>query len=187
MCGVALDEIADFHGLCDLKEYLNGCLEVAAAADEHSLNIVYNNEHSGLISDMLLDAMYSVLLNTYRRIAETTIYGIQLIERACNNELTALKLDNFVRRRITEYLEECHERFMTCSEEDFCRILTFLWRSGVVAFENPTDKDEVSKLLNYDISHEKDTNFKYGYYMDYYVKFKHPIFLTSLMKRITLK
>lgn len=177
-----LDEIADFHGICDLKEYLNSCLEVAEAADEHSLNIVYNNEHSGLTADILLDAMYSVLLNTYRRIAETTIYGIQLIERPCSNELTALKLDNYVRRRITEYLEECHERFMQVSEDMFKEILIFLWRSGIVMYENISEDNNVAGRLISGCFSRGENIFKEDYFQTLIVKFTHPVFPTALMK-----
>lgn len=179
--GLDYDDSADeLCGIRDLKAYLNGCLEIAKAADEHSLHIVYNNDYSGLNADMLTDAMYSVLLNTCGYPSGTALRGVQP-EPSAPNEPGALT-DELVRGRA--YMQERHERFMRLSCDEFRKALIFLWRSGIVEFENIAESNAVRELLNSCFSCSANTDYRLQYFRDFTVRLTHPLFVSALIGRI---
>lgn len=180
-----LDSIDEFYGVTDLTEYLEDCLTTAKAAERCSASVLYNNDSDGLTVEILLGAMYSVLIKMYEYTTESTLYGVQWLESSYNYDFTAIKMDKFVRRRIKTFMEKHQKRFMQCSEEEFKKVLIFLMRSGIIALKNTaTENDIVDRLLNDCFSHNENTDFKESYFRDYIAMLKHPIFFTALMKRI---
>ena len=142
-----LDNIDEFYGVTDLTEYLENCLNTAKAAERCSISVLYNNDSDGLTADILLDAMYSVLMNMYEYTTKSTLYGIQWLEPPYNDELTALKMDKFVRRRIKAIMKKHHERFMQCPEEEFKKVLIFLMRSGIITLKNTTTENNIVERI----------------------------------------
>lgn len=182
--GLDYDDSADEpYGIRDLNAYLNGCLEIAKAADEHSVHIVYNNEYSGLNAEMLTDAMYSVLLNTCGYSSGTALCSVQLAEPSALNEPAALT-DKLVRGRINACMQERHERFMQLSCDEFRKALIFLWRSGIVEFENTAESNAVRAMLNSCISSSADADYRLQYFRDFTVRLTHPLFVSALIGRI---
>lgn len=182
-----LDSIDLFHGITDIRKHLEACLTEAEMSEKNAGTVIYNNDYTDLTVDKLLDAMYSVLLYSYNNAVNGTLHGIQLIERESEFELTALKMEKCIRRRIKAFWQKCHERFMNSSEKEFKKILIFLWRSGLVSLSNAEDvggKNPVGDLLNDCVSCKMETNFKGSFYRDYIVRINHPLFFSALIKNM---
>ena len=92
-----LDSIDLFHGITDIRKHLEACLTEAEMSEKNAGTVIYNNDYTDLTVDKLLDAMYSVLLCSYNNAVSGTLYGIQLIERESEFELTALKMEKCIR------------------------------------------------------------------------------------------
>lgn len=182
-----IDTIDEFHRITDMKGFLERCLEEAETASKTSMNVLYNNDYSGLTAENLLNTLYSVIFCIYERFKSETLLGIELFDSSMNYEMmTLLKAEKFIKRRIRLLLSRRYERFKEFTEEDFKNAMIFLYVNGIIQISDVGDEEEstVHRLLNDCFNSDSCTDFKSGFFRDYNVLFRHPIFFSALMKRI---
>lgn len=130
---------SNFHST---KEYLRGCLEETIISNHKSLNIIYNNDCSGLNDEMLLDVLYASLMSLHNHLNYHSFTKKEMLEDTMNRFVAdeASKIGDDFKKRISDVLSSRYENFKNMSASDLLKSLQFLDNCGLITVTPVTEE-----------------------------------------------
>ena len=183
-----IDEIDKFYNMTSIEEYLEGCLNETVVSNSKSMNLIFNNNCTGLTVDFLLDVLYSVLICLHNKVRYTTFINRGQFEKTLRFMLSGIKIDDNVKNNIGLLLNQRYNSFKKCDETSLKKALVFLYNCGLITFTYVGTHCEewniANKLLNECISLDSKTDYKGKVFDTYNIFIKHPMFYMGLIKQV---
>lgn len=183
-----LGEIDTFYDMPSIKEYLEGCLSETVISNEKALNVIFNNDCSGLTVDLLLDTLYAALINLHNNVGYSTFVNKGQFKKTLKFMLKDIKVDAAAEDQIDFLLCQRYNSFKGCTEENLRRALVFLYSCGLITFttvgSDLKEDDIAQSLLQEDYRCNNITHYKDRLFKEYNIFIRHPMFYMALVKYV---
>lgn len=183
-----LSSIDKFYAFPSLGDYLHACLEETAISNQHSMNLIFNNDIDGLTEQFLLDMLFSTLVTLHNQVAYDKFTSSEMLYKTINKSYKNSDYDmSSVKCRIDDIVQKYYTTFKSADINDIINALMFLCSCGLIrVFEvgdSPSYKDYNAELCAYASEERKQKVFnKQTLFKTLNITIVHPMFYVALLK-----
>lgn len=162
-----LSSIDKFYTLSSIEDYLHACLEETVVSNNHSMNVIFNNDIDGLSEPFLLDILFSTLVPLQDRISDMTV----------------------IKKQVTKATTRYYSTLKSAEVSDIINALMFLVNCGLIrvleASDSSSFRDLSLELCRYSSAEHKQKIFnKQNLFSRLNISFVHPMIYIALLRLV---